>query len=154
MYKKLQNLSFFAAKGFVISLLGFAMKASANIDSGGGVSAVGTTINHSSVGSPFATGAKTAGLIDMLYPITTESKPAGSGGGGGGNAGGAGGAPTGAGGPSEKPTSKKNKGSGGGGEKKKGSKSSDTKSSKTPAAKNKEKKSGSQNSVKTKKKTK
>ena len=143
MYKKLQKLSFFAAKGFVISLLGFAMKASANIDSGGGVSAVGTTINHSSVGSPFATGAKTAGLIDMLYPITTESKPAGSGGGGGGNAGGAGG-------PSEKPTSKKNKGSGGGGEKKKGSKSSDTKSSKTPAAKNKEKKSGSQNSVKTK----
>lgn len=153
MYKKLQSLSFFAAKGFfVVSFLGFAMKASANIDSGGGVSSIGIKINHSSVGSPFATGPKTAGLIDILYPITTESAPEGS---GGGNAGGGGGAPAGGGGPSEKPSSKKNKGSGGGGaEKKKGSKSPDSKSSKTSAAKNKEKKSGSQNSVRTKKKTK
>jgi hypothetical protein len=152
MYKKLQSLSFFAAKVFfVVSILGFAMKASANIDSGGGVSSIGTIINHSSVGSPFATGPKTAGLIDILYPITTESAPAGS---GGGNAGGGGGAPAGGGGPSEKPSSKKNKGSGGGSEKKKGSKSSDAKSAKVSASKNKEKKSGSQNSVRTKKKTK
>jgi hypothetical protein len=152
MYKKLQSLSFFAAKVFfVVSILGFAMKASANIDSGGGVSSIGTTINHSSVGSSFATGPKTAGLIDILYPITTESAPAGS---GGGNAGGGGGAPAGGGGPSEKPSSKKNKGSGGGSEKKKGSKSSGVKSAKVSASKNKEKKSGSQNSVRTKKKTK
>ncbi len=136
---------------FVISFLGFSMKVSANIDSGGGVSSIGTTINHSSVGSSFATGAKTAGLIDILYPITTESAPAGS---GSGNAGGGGGAPAGGGGPSEKPSSKKNKGSGGGSEKKKGSKSSDAKSAKVSASKNKEKKSGSQNSVRTKKKTK
>jgi hypothetical protein len=152
MYKKLQSLSFFAAKVFfVVSFLGFTMKASANIDSGGGVSSIGTKINHSSVGSPFATGPKTAGLIDILYPITPESAPAGS---GGGNAGGGGGAPAGGGGPSEKPSSKKNKGSGGGSEKKKGSKSSDAKSAKVSASKNKEKKSGSQNSVRTKKKTK
>ena len=152
MYKKLQSLSFFAAKVFfVVSILGFAMKASANIDSGGGVSSIGTTINHSSVGSPFATGPKTAGLIDILYPITTESAPGGS---GGGNAGGGVGAPAGGGGPSEKPSIKKNKGSGGGSEKKKGSKSSGVKSAKVSASKNKEKKSGSQNSVRTKKKTK
>jgi hypothetical protein len=136
---------------FVISFLGFSMKASANIDSGGGVSSIGTTINHSSVGSSFATGSKTAGLIDLLYPINAESAPAGN---GGGNAGGGGGTPGGGGAPSEKPSNKKNKGSGGGPEKKKGSKSSDTKSSKKSAAKNKEKKSGSQNSIKAKKKTK
>jgi hypothetical protein len=61
----------------------------ANLDSGGGRAMVGNLLAHASVGSPFATSAVTAGVVDVIYPMTPESGENTDGGnGGGGNGGG------------------------------------------------------------------
>lgn len=40
----------------------------AQIDSGGGISSVGSATNHSSIGAPFETDGRSTGLIEILYP--------------------------------------------------------------------------------------
>lgn len=42
----------------------------AQIDSGGGISALGNGTNHSSIGSPIETTGTASGLIDILYPAS------------------------------------------------------------------------------------
>ncbi|MBU3666892.1 MAG: hypothetical protein FGM15_13600 [Chthoniobacterales bacterium] len=53
---------------FLIALACAVAPVLAQIDSGGGVSALGSGSNHSSIGSPMATGGSVSGLIDILYP--------------------------------------------------------------------------------------
>jgi hypothetical protein len=43
----------------------------AQVDSGGGISALGYGTNHSSIGSPIETTGTASGLIDILYPAST-----------------------------------------------------------------------------------
>jgi hypothetical protein len=53
------------------AMIGVAVPVLAQIDSGGGISGLGTGSNHSSIGSPVATGGSSSGLIDILYPTPT-----------------------------------------------------------------------------------
>ena len=54
----------------------FSLTCSAQIDSGGGLDALGSGKNHSSIGSPFATGDVASGLIEILYPAAPALDPA------------------------------------------------------------------------------
>lgn len=46
--------------------------AHAQLDSGGGRSMVGNLQAHSSLGSPFETSAVTAGMLDVIFPMTSQ----------------------------------------------------------------------------------
>ena len=63
---------------FKILSLFFALAsgALAAIDSGGGLSDLGTGANHSSIGAPLATGGSVAGLMEILYPPAPALEPA------------------------------------------------------------------------------
>jgi hypothetical protein len=50
----------------------------ANLDSGGGRAMVGNQLAHASLGSPFATSAVTAGVVDVIYPTTPQPDQGGS----------------------------------------------------------------------------
>jgi hypothetical protein len=52
-----------------------ASGALAAIDSGGGLSDLGTGTNHSSIGAPLATGGSVVGLIEILYPPAPALDP-------------------------------------------------------------------------------
>ena len=56
-------------------LFALASGALAAIDSGGGLSDLGTGINHSSIGAPLATGGSVVGLIEILYPPAPALDP-------------------------------------------------------------------------------
>ena len=62
---------------FKILSLFFALAsgALAAIDSGGGLSDLGTGANHSSIGAPLATGGSVVGLIEILYPPAPALDP-------------------------------------------------------------------------------
>ena len=62
---------------FKILSLFFALAsgALAAIDSGGGLSDLGTGTNHSSIGAPLATGGSVVGLIEILYPPAPALDP-------------------------------------------------------------------------------
>ena len=62
---------------FNILSLFFALAsgALAAIDSGGGLSDLGTGTNHSSIGAPLATGGSVVGLIEILYPPAPALDP-------------------------------------------------------------------------------
>ncbi len=47
----------------------------AAIDSGGSKSALGSGLNHSTIGAPFETGATATGVIEILYPPTPAVDP-------------------------------------------------------------------------------
>jgi hypothetical protein len=47
----------------------------AGIDSGGGLHDLGAGSNHSSIGSPFATGDLASGLIEVIYPSPASELP-------------------------------------------------------------------------------
>ena len=49
--------------------------ALAAIDSGGGLSDLGSGTNHSSIGAPLATGGSVVGLIEILYPPAPALDP-------------------------------------------------------------------------------
>ena len=53
----------------------FLLLLTAQIDSGGGLSTLGGGANHSSIGSPIATGGNAGGLIDILYPLAPVLAP-------------------------------------------------------------------------------
>ena len=60
----------------ILSLLfALASGALAAIDSGGGLSDLGSGTNHSSIGAPLATGGSVAGLIEILYPPAPALDP-------------------------------------------------------------------------------
>ena len=60
----------------ILSLLfALASGAQAAIDSGGGLSDLGTGTNHSSIGAPLATGGSVVGLIEILYPPAPALDP-------------------------------------------------------------------------------
>ena len=60
----------------ILSLLfALASGALAAIDSGGGLSDLGSGTNHSSIGAPLATGASVVGLIEILYPPAPALDP-------------------------------------------------------------------------------
>ena len=56
-------------------LLALASGALAAIDSGGGLSDLGSGTNHSSIGAPLATGGSVVGLIEILYPSAPALDP-------------------------------------------------------------------------------
>jgi len=56
-------------------LLALASGALAAIDSGGGLSDLGSGTNHSSIGAPLATGGSVVGLIEILYPPAPALDP-------------------------------------------------------------------------------
>lgn len=56
-------------------LFALASGALAAIDSGGGLSDLGTGTNHSSIGAPLATGGSVVGLIEILYPPAPALDP-------------------------------------------------------------------------------
>jgi hypothetical protein len=62
---------------FNILSLFFALAsgALAAIDSGGGLSDLGTGTNHSSIGAPLATGGSVVGLMEILYPPAPALDP-------------------------------------------------------------------------------
>jgi hypothetical protein len=53
---------------FLIFIAAFNCSLTAAIDSGGGLSALGSGTNHSSIGGGFDTSASAVGLIEILYP--------------------------------------------------------------------------------------
>jgi hypothetical protein len=65
-------------RSFRILSLFFALAsgALAAIDSGGGLSDLGSGTNHSSIGAPLATGGSVAGLMEILYPPVPALDPA------------------------------------------------------------------------------
>ncbi len=58
-----------------IAILGLVSPLFSAIDSGGGVSALGSGTNHSSIGAPLATGGSVVGLIEILYPSAPALDP-------------------------------------------------------------------------------
>ena len=65
---------------FLLPLAILAVPALAEIDSGGGKSSAGATVNHSSIGEPFATQPSNSGtprnrpgLVEVLYPTAASS---------------------------------------------------------------------------------
>jgi hypothetical protein len=64
-------------RSFRILSLFFALAsgALAAIDSGGGLSDLGSGTNHSSIGAPLATGGSVVGLIEILYPPAPALDP-------------------------------------------------------------------------------
>lgn len=59
----------------MLILVAFGGSLAAAIDSGGGVASLGGGTNHSSIGSPVATGGAVSGLIEILYPTTPALDP-------------------------------------------------------------------------------
>lgn len=69
-----QNFSSLRLLAFLLCMA-FASSLQANIDSGGGISPLGDSSNHSSIGSPYSTEGSATGIIEILYPTAPTLDP-------------------------------------------------------------------------------
>ena len=69
-----QNLSSLRLLACFLCLV-FTSPLQAGIDSGGGISPLGDSSNHSSIGSPYSTEGSATGIIEILYPAAPTLDP-------------------------------------------------------------------------------